>query len=716
MATGRPIPEPGAAGRIVRFAAFEFDIKTGELRKHGLRIKLQGQPISVLAMLIEHAGEAVTREELQKRLWQADTYVDFEHSLNAAIKRLRAALGDSADAPRYVETLPRQGYRFIAPLTQPMESQPASDVPDRESVNATRWRPLWSWIILASALALAAAIVWSGQWGSRIPENPLDGAIITRLTDYEGAKDAAISPNGEFVAYLSDQGGNFAVWRILVGSGKLPVNLTPGPEDQSAPLRSIGFSKDGLEIWLAGTPTKRVRMLPLMGGEPRVFLGENVVNPVWSPDGTRLAYHTSVPGDPIFVADRDGSNPRQVFRDRADRHNHYLAWGADGDWIYFIHGTPAKKETDLWRIRASGGDPERLTQQNSEMRDPTPLGKGTILYLASQSDGSGPWIWGLDIARKTTRRITVGVEQYTSLSASADGRLLAATVANPQVGLWTVPVLDKVAGESDVKPFELPAKRALTPRFRGSALYYLSSQGAGDGLWRFEDGKTHEIWRGSQGGLQDPPAVSPDGSRIAIVIREQGKRRLRLITADGAESNAFAPEIDVDGSADWSPTGEWIVTGGDDGSGEGLFKIPTSGGRPVRLTSEVGRNPVWSPDGSLIAYSGENVFTSAALLAVRPDGTSVKLPEIKTRREGERQRFLPDGQLVYMQGDKQGTEPNPWQDFWLLDMKSMKTRRLTQFNDHAAMRSFDITRDGKIVFDRQPEKAAVVLIDLKKRL
>ena len=118
----------------------------------------------------------------------------------------------------------------------------------------------------------------------------------------------------------------------------------------------------------------------------------------------------------------------------------------------------------------------------------------------------------------------------------------------------------------------------------------------------------------------------------------------------------------------------------------------------------------------MIAYSGENVFTSAALLAVRPDGTSIKLPEIKTRREGERQRFLPDGQLVYMQGDKQGTDPNPWQDFWLLDMKSMKTRRLTQFNDHATMRTFDITGDGKIVFDRQPEKAAVVLIDLKKPL
>jgi len=124
--------ESGASHRIVRFAAFEFDLGTGELRKHGLRLKLNGQPIDLLAMLLEHSGKVVTREGLQKRLWPADTYVDFEHSLNAAIKRLRAALGDSADAPRFVETLARQGYRFIAPLsypvvTQPVESQLAGD-------------------------------------------------------------------------------------------------------------------------------------------------------------------------------------------------------------------------------------------------------------------------------------------------------------------------------------------------------------------------------------------------------------------------------------------------------------------------------------------------------------------------------------------------------------------------------------------------------------
>ncbi len=114
-------PESSASRRLFRFGAFEFDVQAGELRKHGLRLKLRGQPISVLQMLLERPGEVVTREDLQKRLWPAGTYVDFEHSVNAAVKRLRQALGDSADSPRFVETLAGHGYRFIAPMREPVE-------------------------------------------------------------------------------------------------------------------------------------------------------------------------------------------------------------------------------------------------------------------------------------------------------------------------------------------------------------------------------------------------------------------------------------------------------------------------------------------------------------------------------------------------------------------------------------------------------------------
>jgi len=111
-----PVPQPSPAGRFARFGVFEVDLVAGELRKGGVRIRLQEQPFQLLACLIERSGDLVTREELRQKLWPADTFVDFDHSLNTAINKLREALGDSASNPRYIETLARRGYRFLAPV------------------------------------------------------------------------------------------------------------------------------------------------------------------------------------------------------------------------------------------------------------------------------------------------------------------------------------------------------------------------------------------------------------------------------------------------------------------------------------------------------------------------------------------------------------------------------------------------------------------------
>ena len=117
-----------------------------------------------------------------------------------------------------------------------------------------------------------------------------------------------------------------------------------------------------------------------------------------------------------------------------------------------------------------------------------------------------------------------GLEQYTTIAASADGRRLVASVASPRAGLWSVPILDRLVVAGEVQPYRLPAVRALAPRVRGTSLFYLSALGTGDGLWRFKDGQSLEIWRGSQGALLEPPAVSPDGLRVVVALRKGGKR------------------------------------------------------------------------------------------------------------------------------------------------------------------------------------------------
>ena len=570
------------------------------------------------------------------------------------------------------------------------------------------------WRMLAGAVAASAIVTGTAGWFALRPAppraNPLQDAQFSRLTDFGGDElDAAVSADGKFVAFIADRNGPFHVWSGQIGTGRY-VDLTPGPDDQQAPVRSVGFSPDGSEMWLGGGPDRRLRLMPFMGGAPRFFLRDHVVNVAWSPDGQRMVYHTRDDGDPIFVADRIGSSARQIFVGGPGVHNHYLAWSRDVRWIYFVSGVLATAEMDLYRIPPSGGAAERLTGHNAEVSYITPLNEGTILYTAQDQDRSGPWLWAFDTERKDARRLSFGLEKYSSVAASADGRRIVATVANPTASLWSVPILDHPAGEDAVKPFPLPNVRALAPRFGGMSLFYLSSLGGGDGLWRFQGGQAREIWKGADGALFEAPGVSVDGSRIAVVLRKLGRLTLHVLSADGAQLQPIAQSIDVRGSASWSPDGKWIVIGGSDAAGAGLFKIPLDGSAPIRLVTGQALSPIWSPDGNLIVYAGQNIAASSPLLAVRPDGTSVPLPTIRVLRAGDRYRFLPDGRgLVYQQSVFER------QDFWLLDMATQKSRQLTKSTNTSTMRTFDVTPDGKqIVFDRRRENSDVVLIDLPK--
>jgi Tol biopolymer transport system component len=312
--------------------------------------------------------------------------------------------------------------------------------------------------------------------------------------------------------------------------------------------------------------------------------------------------------------------------------------------------------------------------------------------------------------------VSTAVEHYLSIAAAAavpgQPRRLVATVSNPAVQLWSVPMADSVTGERGVSRVELPTARGAAPRFASdSSLVYLASRSGADGLWRLVSGRASELWKPAQGAVVGAAAVSPDGGRVCFPVRRQLRTTLHCTAVDGSGARAVAESLDVRGAASWSPDGRWLAVAARESAGMRVFKVPADGGAPVRLVDSVSSNPVWSPDGAFILYSGTPRARSVPVKAVTPDGKPHALPALSVDRVGDSYRFLPNGRglVVKLGGFRR-------QDFWSFDLATGQRRRLTALRPGESLSRFDVSPDGKrIVFERVRENSDVVLIELPAR-
>jgi len=398
-----------------KFGVFDLDLRAGELRRNGVKIKLQEQPFLLLAQLLERPGEVITREDLQRRLWPADTFVDFDHSLNAAIRRLRDALGDSAENPTFVETVARRGYRFLAPVTVvPPNGHGPLAVPPLATQSATpRFRRWWIAAVTGIVLVLLG-LVLGFHLARRQATQPLRVTRLTANPVDDPTRTAAISRDGRYLAFSDDTG--FYLRQIDTGethsiampgdqlatsiawlpdSAHMVVSLAESSHESSLwEISALGgkvrklidegsravVSPDGQMIaFIAGKPIhQRIFLAPVTGDQPRELAGQDgdvFGDLAWSPDGKRLAYTTAKLtygyGAKGMVAVVDVSNPSivrsvsptvvlSVYGLEAP-----LAWASDGRILYSLsEPRPRQADSNLWSIRLN----ERLQPEHAPIR------------------------------------------------------------------------------------------------------------------------------------------------------------------------------------------------------------------------------------------------------------------------------------------------------------------------------------------------------------
>jgi len=700
---------------------FTVDPLTGHLAGPAGREQLDPKVMDVLVVLAEQAGQVVPRVDLLRRVWRESVVTD--DALSRCIYQLRCHLRDAGGSDRckaLVETLPKRGYRLNCPPPTPVSASTSSDLATAPAPASHTGGRFAVWLTIA--VAVLPILAGAGTWWLLHTDyfwNPLANARFSRLTDFDGVEEqAAISRDGSFVAFVSDRGGRFDVWLTRVGTGRFR-NLTDGraPELRNPNVRTANFSPDGTDVifWTrfedAGRRQIDLWAAPTGGGSLRRFVSD-VAEVAWSSNRTRMAYHPPTEGDPLFVTEPNETVGSQIFVAPKGLHCHFPVWSPDDAFIYFVYGRPPD-EMDVWRIAAVGGTPERITFHNSRVGYPVLLDENTLMYLATADDGSGPWLYAMDLERRVTHRSDFGLQPFTSLAATADGRRLTVTVTTPRESLWRVPIGDRVAEPGDAHRIEIRGLGGHSPRFARGDLLYIAPTDGFESLWTLSGGTSRELWNGRQGRVVAGAAVEPHGQRLVFPVALGGHTRLYLLDPIRSAVRRLIPDLDVQGAAAWSPDGKWIAVAADRGSSPQLFEVPLGGGRAAPIVGEYSIDPAFSPDGSFLVYRSGETGPSHALKAVKANGEPHAVPDLILPRGSNRFVFVPAGTLsagpglVVLKGELLR------KNFWVVDLETGNERQLTDFGLDFVIHDFDVSADAsEIVFDRVREDSDILLIEL----
>ena len=607
-----------------------------------------------------------------------------------------------------------EGDKGAAGVTAPAAALPTPGAP-----RSRLWlRNPAVWVV--PAVVLAAVLGWILLRATAAWRNPLEEARFTRVADFAGFEQAAsLSHDGRLLAFVGKQEGRNDVWIGEIGSGRYR-NLTRGVAEElvNPSIRTLGFTPDAsrVSIWTRGADGSQpgdvnIIAVPVSGGAPTSYL-PGVAEFDWSHSGKRLVYHTTAPGDPLYVRDAAAGTgaDRKIYTGAAGVHCHFPIWSLDDASIYFVQGVPPD-DWDLWRIQADGTQPQRLTNQHSRLTYPVLLDARNLAYLATDADGSGPWLYVLDLKERRPHRISSALGTFTSLSAAADGMRLAATLSSPHDSLWRVPVSALAAGGP---PQAAPVKvlgSGATPRLADGTLVYTAASADTEAIWVRQGESAHEIWRSKRAHLLNAPAISDDGRRIAFVTGEDGKTALNVVGLDGSHLQRIAGSLALRGNAAWFPDGLSVLCAVVHEGEPRLTRIYLDGEPPAPFVAEYSRDPVWAPGHRFVVYSGSDIGTTFPLRAAAPDGRPYPIAGVMLTRGGRRVSFYPGSDSLVILDGEIGHK-----NFWLLDLASGSRRQLTQLPADYEVRDFDVSADGtQIVFDRAEAGSEMAVIDRSAR-
>jgi Tol biopolymer transport system component/DNA-binding winged helix-turn-helix (wHTH) protein len=709
--------------KVVRFGTYEVDLRSGELRKNGLKVRLTGQPFQILAILLERPGELVTREELQKRLWPGDTFVDFDRGLNAAVNRVREALGDSAENPRFVETLPRRGYRFIGQVEGP---PPASSTESQSAVDGQRNRSagrgwkigiaagsviLLTFSLLFPTIARRVLRVSQPQLFEAVPLTALPGQEISPSFSPDGSQ-VAFGWNGE------NHGAGFDLYVKVIGTDK-PLRLTNHP----ALWLGVAWSPDGRSIAVNRLAIEElgIFLVPALGGPERKLVSTSNfafwapdAALSWSPDGKQLAFADHFPSagysTQIFLLSLNTLERKRMetgcdwtfgpgFSPLGDSLV-YLCLRDDGDY-----------SLNLLDLRT--GKNKRLFAGLLRIRDPAWTRDGARIIFSYGSGntpfaGAGGNLWQITPGQTgSPEKMPVG-HDATSAIVSSSGNRLAYVQTQINGNIWRVD-LDDVKAKARILVTSTREQYAPLISPDGRRIVFTSNRSGTDEIWVCDsDGSNTQQLTSFGGALTGTPRWSPDGREIVFDSRAGGEANVYVIDANGGVPRRLETGTRMNSLPSWSHDGKWIYfASGLTHSRLTLWRVAATGGHAVQLTKTASSMPIESPDGQYVYFVR---FTEGKfrLWRMRPDGSGESMVKAMPPLNSDGYEWWPFESGIYFYAHKGG---NAEIDF--LDLPSSRVRRISTLDKPPApwLGGLSVSPDGKwFLYSRIDETASDLML------